>query len=177
MDVEKNPGLDENFTTVMKNIDWRFAEIMQGIQMHTAYINSKMDEKFGSLEQTLGQLTANVSRLKLYVGRDREDIQQLQEDNDNTMQRLERLEQELNSIDMISRRCNLKFPGVREPTRDNYRTNADVVVDVLNECSCSRTWHHSDIERAHRVGVHRHAVTSNGLRLWNFTDGATEWKS
>ena len=50
---------------------------MQGIQMHTAYINSKMDEKFGSLEQTLGQLTADVSRLKQYVGRDREDIQLL----------------------------------------------------------------------------------------------------
>ena len=57
-----------------------------------------MDEKFGSLEQTLGQLTADVSRLKQYVGRDREDIQLLQEDNDNIMQRLERLEQELNSI-------------------------------------------------------------------------------
>ena len=81
-----------------------------------------MDEKFGSLEQTLGQLTADVSRLKQYVGRDREDIQLLQEDNDNIMQRLE---QELNSIDMISRRCNLKFLGVREPTRDNYRANAE----------------------------------------------------
>ena len=69
MDVEKNPGPDENFVTVMQNIDWRFAEIMQGIQMHTAD-----DEKFGSLEQTLGQLTADVSRLKQCVGRDREDI-------------------------------------------------------------------------------------------------------
>ena len=74
--------------------------------MHTAYINSKMDDKFGSLEQTLGQLTADVSRLKQYVGRDREDIQQLQEDNDNVMQQLE---QELNSVDMVSRRCNLKI--------------------------------------------------------------------
>ena len=111
--------------TVRQNIDWRSAETMQGIQMHTAYINSKMDEKFGSLEQTQGQLTADVSRLKQYVGRDREDIQLLQEDNDNIRQRLERLEQELNSIDMISRRCNLKFLGVREPTRDNYRANAE----------------------------------------------------
>ena len=64
MDVEKNPGPDENFMTVMQTIDWKFAEIMQGKQKHTLYINSKMDEKFGSLEQTLGQLTADVSRLK-----------------------------------------------------------------------------------------------------------------
>ena len=158
MDVEKNPGPDENFTTVMQNIDWRFAEIMRGIQMHTAYINSKMDEKFGSLEQTLGQLTADVSRLKQYVGRDREDIQLLQEDNDNIMQRLERLEQELNSTDMVSRIYSLKFFGVREPTRDNYRAHADVIVIVLNECSSSRTWHHSDIERAHRVGARRQRI-------------------
>ena len=141
--------------TVTQNIDWRFAEIMQGIQMLTAYINSKMDEKSGNLEHTLGQLIADVSRLKQYVGRDREDIQPLQEDNDNIRQRLERLEQELSSIDMISRRCNLKFLGVREPTRDKYRANTDVVVDVLNECCSSRTWHHSDIERAHRIGAHR----------------------
>ena len=74
MDVEKNPGPDENFMTVMQNIDWRFAEITQGIQMHTAYVNSKTDEKSGSLGQTLRQLTADVSRLKQCVGRDREDI-------------------------------------------------------------------------------------------------------
>ena len=102
-----------------------------------------MDEKFGSLERILGQLTADVNRFKRYVGREREDIQLLQKDNDNIKQQLE---QEMNSIDMVSRRCNLKFLGVREPARDNYRANADVVVDVLNECCSSRTWHHSDIE-------------------------------
>ena len=80
-----------------------------------------------------------MSRLKQYAGRDREDIELLQEDNDNIMQRLGRMEEELNSIDTVSRRCSLKFLGVREPTRDNYRANADVVVDVLNECSSSRT--------------------------------------
>ena len=113
--------------------------------MHTAHINSKMDEKFGSLERTLGQLTADVNKLKQYVGKDREDIiQLLQEDNDKIVQRLEQLEQELNSLDVDSRRCNLKFLGVRKPTRDN--------VDALNECSSSRTWEHSDIQRAHRLG-------------------------
>ena len=48
MDVENNPGPDENFVTLMQNVDWRFSQIMQGIQMHTAHINSKMDEKFGT---------------------------------------------------------------------------------------------------------------------------------
>ena len=100
-------------------------------------------------------LTRSLVR-SLSVRRDREDIQLLQEDNDNIMQQLARLEQELNSIDMISRRCNQKFLRVKEMTRDNiYRANADVIVDVLNECSLSRTWHHSDIERAHRIGARR----------------------
>ena len=95
MDVEKNPGPDENFVTLMQNVDWRFSQIMRGIQMHTAHTNCKMDEKFGSLERTLGQLTADVNKLKQYVGKDREDIQLLQEDNDKIVQRLEQLEQEL----------------------------------------------------------------------------------
>ena len=30
MDVEKNPGPDENFVTLMQNVDWRFSQIMQG---------------------------------------------------------------------------------------------------------------------------------------------------
>ena len=69
MDVEKNPGHDENFATLMQNVDWRLSQIMQGIQIHTAHINSKTDEKFGSLERTLGQLTADVNILKQGQGR------------------------------------------------------------------------------------------------------------
>ena len=155
MDVEKNPGPDENFVTLMQNVDWRFSQIMRGIQMHTAHINCKMDEKFGSLERTLGQLTADVNKLKQYVGKDREDIQLLQEDDVKIVQRLEQLQQELNSLHVDSRRCNLKFLGVREPTRDNYRANVNEIVDALNECSSSRTWEHSDIQRAHRIGARR----------------------
>ena len=37
MDVEKNPGPDENFMTVMQNIDWKFAEIMQGIDAYSIH--------------------------------------------------------------------------------------------------------------------------------------------
>ena len=155
MDVEKNPGPDENFVTLMQNVDWRFSQIMRGIQMHTAHINCKMDEKFGSLERTLGQLTSDVNKLKQYVGKDREDIQLRQEDDVKIVQRLEQLEQELNSLDVDSRRCNLKFLGVREPTRDNYRANVNEIVDALNECHSSRTWEHSDIQRAHRIGARR----------------------
>ena len=70
MDIEKNPGPEENFVTLIQNVDWRFSQITQGIQMHTAHINSKIDEKFGSLERTLGHLTADVNKLKQYVGKD-----------------------------------------------------------------------------------------------------------
>ena len=75
--------------------------------------------------------------------------------NDKIAQRSEQLEQELNSLDVDSRRCNLKFLEVRKPTRDNYRANVNVIVDALNEFSSSRTWEHSDIQRAHRLGARR----------------------
>ena len=45
MDVEKNPGPEENFVTLIQNVDWRFSQIMQGIQMHTAYM--KMQQQDG----------------------------------------------------------------------------------------------------------------------------------
>ena len=94
------------------------------------------------------------------------------------MQRFQQLEQEQNSLDLDSRRCNLKFLRVREPTRDNYRANyrdnyrdnhrasANVIVDALNECSSSRTWEpgNTPIYREPTGSVPADsAVTSHGL--------------
>ena len=59
-----------------------FLRLCRAYAHKSAHINRKTDENFGSLEQTLGQLTADVNKLKQYVGKDREDIQLMQEDDD-----------------------------------------------------------------------------------------------
>ena len=161
MDVEKNPGpgMEYGYSMVQNlqaDMERRFSQIMDGLQMHSANISQKMEENFGRLDHTLGQLTEDVVRLKTALHQDREDIQDLQEENANLKHRLDSLEQELNSLEMISRRCNLKFLGVTEMVPENYKTTVQRIIDILNECASSRTWTESDIERAHRIGDRRH---------------------
>lgn len=91
-----------------------------------------MDEKFGSLEQTLGQLTVDVSKLK---GQRRHTSTTGRHWHHRVAARTTGRRD--NSIDIDSRRCCLNFPGVREPIRDEYRVNTDVIVSAPTECSSS----------------------------------------
>ena len=86
---------------------------------------------------------------------DREDIRELQENTDNVKHRLDKLEKELDTLEAISKQCNSKFLGVTERGRESYRTCVERIVDILNECSSSRTWKNSDIETAYQIGDRR----------------------
>ena len=161
MDVEKNPGPgpDHTYTSMLQNMQaamgWRFPELMGSLQSYTAGISQKMDDNFGRLDRTLGQLLEDVVGLKTAVQQHKEDIRELQEDRDKVTHRLDRIEKELDSLERLSKHCNLKFLGVTEGLRENYRTSIERIVDILNECSSSRTWDKSDIETAHRIGDRR----------------------
>ena len=78
-------------------MEWRFSQIMNGLQKHAADIGQKMDENLGRLDHTLGQLIGDIVGLKKAVQQNREDIRELQENTDNVKHRLDRLEQELDS--------------------------------------------------------------------------------
>ena len=93
--------------------------------------------------------------LKSAVQQDKEDIRELQEDRDNVTHRLDRIEKELDSLERLSKHCNLKFLGVTEGLRENYRTSIERIVDILNDCSSSRTWDKSEIETTYRIGDRR----------------------
>ena len=88
MDVEKNPGPgpDHTYTSMLQNMqaamDWRFSELMGSLQSYTAGISKKMDDNFGRLDRTFGQLLEDVVGLKTAVQQDKEDIRELQEDRD-----------------------------------------------------------------------------------------------
>ena len=60
-----------------------------------------MDDNFGRLDRTLGQLLEDVVGLKSAVQQDKEDIRELQEDRDNVTQRLDRIEKELDSLERL----------------------------------------------------------------------------
>ena len=77
----------------------------------------------------------------------------LYENTENVKHRLGRLEQELDSVETISKQSNLKFLGVTEREKENFRACAEQIVDILNECSSSRTRKKS--ETAYRMGDRR----------------------
>ena len=128
---------------------------MNDLQRHAADIGQKMDENLGRLVHTLGQLIEDTVGLKKAVQQDREDIRELQENTDNVKHRLDKLEQELDTLEAISKQCNSKFLGVTERGRESYTTCVERIVDILNECSSSCTWKNSDIETAYRTGDRR----------------------
>eukprot|EP00745_Piridium_sociabile_P040995 TRINITY_DN79997_c0_g1_i4.p1 TRINITY_DN79997_c0_g1~~TRINITY_DN79997_c0_g1_i4.p1 ORF type:complete len:154 (+),score=30.37 TRINITY_DN79997_c0_g1_i4:214-675(+) len=93
MDVEANPGpaVDEQ---VMQFIDWRFSQVINGIQSYTANACRLIEDKFGNLEKDFRSFTAEVRKLQELSQENREDIQGLQEDRDTILDRLHRLRKE-----------------------------------------------------------------------------------
>ena len=182
MDVEKNPGPgpDHTYTSMLQNMqaamEWRFSELIGNLQSYTAGISQKMDDNFGRLDRTLGQLLEDVVGLKTAVQQDKEDIRELQEDRDNVTHRLDRIEKELDSLERLSKHCNLKFLGVTEGLRENYRTSIERIVDILNECSSSRTWNKSDIETAHRIGDRRQRSDQPRPLIVTFHRWSDKWR-
>ena len=82
---------------------------------------------------------------------DKEDIRELQEDRDNVTHRLDRIEKELDSLERLSKHFSLKFLGVTEGLRQNCRTSIERIVDILKDCSSSRTCNKSVTETACRI--------------------------
>ena len=80
MDAERNPGPgpDHCYTALVQNLqssmEWRFSQIMNGLQKRATDIGQKMDKNLGCLDHTLGQLTEDTVGLKKAVQQDREDI-------------------------------------------------------------------------------------------------------
>ena len=151
MDVEKNPGPgpDHTYTSMFAKHagchEWRFFGAEGSLQSYTAGISKKMDDNFGRLDRTFGQLLEDVVGLKTAVQQDKEDIRELQEDRDNVTHRLDRTEKELDSL----KGCQNTAPEISwrdGGTARKLQTSIEGIVDILNECLSSRTWDKSDIE-------------------------------
>ena len=140
---------DHNFMNV---IEWRFGQVLNGMHMYNANICKMIDERYGSLEQKIRQFSNEVGTLKQCSEQSQQDILDLQEDREIMMERLERMEQKLDSMEMETKRSNLKFIGVQEVRQSDDYSSAEQITDILNECSHSPSWKVTDINRAFRVG-------------------------
>jgi hypothetical protein len=118
-------------------------------------IDRRIEEKFNQLGSNIGSLVGDVKKLSDSVRREQENIKDLQEDRTCIMQRLDKLEQAVETSEKEAVRCNLKFFGVPESPR--FKSSlVDQMVQLLNDYSVpdrsyGRGWDKSDIERAFRV--------------------------
>ncbi len=153
MDIEANPGPDES-NNILQIMEWKFAQVMYGMQTYTANICRMIEEKWTNIDKSFRDLTAHVGELRQRIEQNKDDIDDLQEDRETILERLDRLEEKIDSTEMETKRNNLKFIGIREPRRgDSYTSVEQQVVDVLNEFSTSPCWHLADVNRAFRVGA------------------------
>ena len=153
MDIEANPGPDES-NNILQIMEWKFAQVMYGMQTYTANICRMIEEKWTNIDNSFRDLTAHVGELRQRIEQNKDDIDDLEEDRETILERLDRLEEKIDSTEMETKRSNLKFIGIREPRRgDSYTSVEQQIVDVLNEFSTSPCWHLADVNRAFRVGA------------------------
>ena len=88
----------------------------------------------------------------------REKITNIAEDQCRTAEKLQKLESEIERLESFSRRNNLRFFNIPQPTNETDDDCTRTLVRTLNHFYPSKRWNEDDIERAHRTG----STASNG---------------
>ena len=154
--IEANPSPDES-NNILQIMEWKFAQVMYGMQTYTANFCRMIEEKCIIIDNSFRDLTARVGELRPRIEQSKDDTDDLQQDRETIVERLDRLEEKIDTTEMQAKRTNLKFIGIREPRRgDSYTSVEQQIVDVLSEFSTSPCWYLADINRAFRVGAPQH---------------------
>ena len=157
MDVEKNPGQNENdwaaFMPMLQGgIERRFSQIIYCLHEQTTAISGKIDEHSNRLEQILNYIKSDVIKLNHAAQEDRNDINELLQNRDHAHSRIQQLEKDVERLEVNARQSNLKFFGIPDPDPRDNRTDIDELVYALNYISPSSTWKNADFVSAHRLG-------------------------
>ena len=85
-----------------------------GMQTYTANICRMIEEEWTNVDKSFRDLTAHVGELRQRIEQNKDDTDDLQEDRETILERLDRLEEKTDSTEMETERNNLKFTGIRE---------------------------------------------------------------
>lgn len=129
------------------------------------------DEKFtniiteiSTIKTSIQSLSCDVAELKQRTVAVEASCEKVQEKQDELQEVVEDLEEdiaqmkkemndELDKLEAISRRDNLKFFNIPESPDQRYESCADKVVNTLQNTVPDKTWSLDDIVRAHRLGT------------------------
>ena len=124
-----------------ESFERRFSQTMYCLHKHNRpSLSGKIDEQFYRLEQTLEPIKTDVIRLRHDAQEDKNDINELLQDRDNTYTQMHQLEKDVERLEIHSRQANLKFFGILEPDPRENRTDINELVDALNCFSARSSW-------------------------------------
>ncbi|KAL8600212.1 hypothetical protein ACOMHN_062502 [Nucella lapillus] len=153
MDIEANPGPEGNGADLFKFMDWKFTPMINWLQMSSTNLGRLVEEKFTAINEHFKRFETGLERLSVRVNKHSECIDELLEDKESIFERLDKLEENVDTIEKETKRCNLTFFGIDEIRPGEDYSSIEQIVDVLNyHDHYGEEWQVSDIEQAFLLG-------------------------
>ncbi|XP_037512256.1 uncharacterized protein LOC119389039 [Rhipicephalus sanguineus] len=150
-DVETNPGPNGNaaILTELQKLSTGQAHLIAEVQSLKSQL-STTDKTITDLNKRMGDLETHYQTLLPL----RNDIEKTQTDVISMTIKIQELEASLDDAENRSRRNNVIFYGVPDPTRnETWAESEKAIVDICKN-NIGITVLPNDIKRAHRLGIH-----------------------
>ena len=72
MDIKANPDPDES-NNILQIMEWKFAQVMYGMQTYTTNICRMIEEKWTNIDKGFRDLTAHVGELRQRIEQNKDD--------------------------------------------------------------------------------------------------------
>jgi hypothetical protein len=157
------------------SLPFTLEDIQRIIDSQTAVFSEKFAcilTEMSTIKTSVQDLSCDVADLKqrtLAMEASCEEVKEKQDDLQSTVEDLEedvvelkkKVNEELDKIEAISRRDNVRFFNLPESPDENYESCVDKVVNVLQSTVPDKKWSLDDVVRAHRLGPRTSKSVSN----------------
>ena len=144
----------------MEEMQRQINSVMKQQQRQSRDITQSLKNGHQSLHTEIQRVHTQVTHLSDTVEENRQKITNIAEDQCRTAEKLQKLESEIERLESFSRRNNLRFFNISQPTNETDDDCTRTLVRTLNQFYPLKRWDEDDIERAHRTG----STVSNSRR-------------
>ena len=138
---------------IHKQIQACFMDITDRLDRQSEQLSNELDSKFSRLEGAIKKIHGDLFKLHQEALEARADIQSIQTQQDTINDKICVFENDLDRVEIESRKKNLKIMGIPDSREDNNPLVS--VVELLNKYSVYDDWRSSDFEWARRIGFRR----------------------
>lgn len=144
--------MEQSQTTFVGTIHTQLRGIEDSV---TQQISQQIQTSYQSLIQNISRLQQGIDSVKEKVLGNERRINKLAEENELLKEKMDEIITEMDKLEAVSRRKNIRLFGIQESTSENYTECSSKVISLLNELCDVKSWCAEDIERAHRLGFKR----------------------